>query len=307
MHRIAIIGAGLVGSTTAYALTLKNAAAEVLLIDVNEAKETGEVMDIRNTLSLVETGRVHGADFTDAASADMIIITAGFSQRAGKADSRLDLLEKNADVIRAIFAHVGPIRKDAIILVVSNPVDVLTALAHKLSGLPRAQVFGTGTTLDTARLRMYVAEHCNVHPQDVSGFVVGEHGNSQVTAWSSVHVGGIPVQKLPRWSGRTAKNIAAAVEREAYEIIDRKGATHFGIAAVVTDIVEAVLFDQKHILPVSTHAKKWNGMTGVCMGIPATVGRSGVERLWPLPLSAAESRALGQSATVLRGCLRHVL
>lgn len=297
---VAIIGAGAVGATTAYALTLRNLATEIMLIDINADKEAGEVMDIHDTLSFVETGSVRGGDFSDAKQADIIIVTAGVSQRAGKSDSRLALLEKNAQIVRSIFKSIGKLRKDAIVIMVSNPVDILTEVAQKVSGLPPAQVFGSGTTLDSARLRAKLASVLGVSAQSTNGYVIGEHGNSQLVAWSTVTVGGIPAYKLPRWSKSKAKRIAEIVKKEAYEIIDRKGATFYGIAATVTDLVEAVLFDQKKILPVSSMLKRWNGVSGICMGAPAVVGRGGVEKHWPVVLSSEEKKAFQASAKVLK-------
>ncbi|MBI5728438.1 MAG: L-lactate dehydrogenase [Candidatus Magasanikbacteria bacterium] len=298
---IAIIGAGAVGAATAYALTIKNLAAEIILIDVNEEKERGEVMDIGDTLSLVETGRIRAGKFPDARRADIIVLTAGAAQKPGEA--RFDLVHKNVEITGSIFRNIGRLRPGAIVLAVANPVDIITAVAQKLSGLPASQVFGSGTTLDTARLKYAVGQHFGVSPQNVHGYVLGEHGDSEFVGWSTVAIGGTPIKKQAGMSPQIARDIEARVKREAYEIIARKGATYFGIALVVTNIIEAVVYDQHLILPVSSRLNDWNGVADVCLGAPAIVGRRGVEGLWPVSLTAAERTKLKKSAQILRGYL----
>lgn len=295
--KIAIIGAGAVGATTAYTATLKNLAAEILLIDVNETKEAGEVMDIADGLSLVETGCVKGADFKDARDADIIVITAGAPQKPG--ETRLDLIKKNVEIQKSIFKQIGKLRPTAIIIMVANPVDVLTVVAQKLSGLPRNQVFGSGTTLDTMRFKATLAKKLGVSPQSVHGYVLGEHGDSEFVAWSSVTVGGVPANKL-KITTKDKREIEKKVKKEAYEIINRKGATFYGIALVLSDIIEAILFNQQKIMPVSSMLLECQGVSDVCLGMPAVLGRSGVEKVWPLALNASEKKKLQNSAKVLK-------
>lgn len=304
LPRIAIIGVGAVGATTAYALTLKNLASEILLIDANDEKEKGEVMDMTDCLSMVETGHIISADYRDAKTADIIVITAGCAQKPG--ETRLDLINKNASILSCIFGEIGELRPSTIILVVANPVDILTMLAQELSGLPHSQVFGSGTTLDTARLKSHIAHEYGVSPQSVHGFVLGEHGDTEFVAWSSVTIGGVPITKLPKFNKKRAEQIAEDVKKKAYEIIQRKGATFYGIGLVIADILESVIFDQKRILPVTARLDKWNSVSNVCLGAPAIVGRSGIERHWPLPLSSSEKRALTNSANVLTSYLKQV-
>jgi L-lactate dehydrogenase len=301
---IAIIGAGAVGSTLTYTLTIKNLASEILLIDINEKKEKGEVMDMTDALCLVETGCVRAADFKDARSADIIVITAGVPQ--GPGDTRLDLVDKNARIMRSIFSSIGRIKKHTCVIVISNPVDVLTWLVKKITRLPDSQVFGTGTTLDTVRLRKYVGESLHVSPQNVHGYVMGEHGNSQFVAWSTVTVGGVPIKHIKGMNAAKRKRISTAVMKEAYKIIKNKGATFYGIGLATSDIIEAMVFDQRKILPVSTTLKKWNGVSGVCMGAPTVVGRRGALHHWPIDLPTAEKKALRASAATLASYLKHV-
>jgi L-lactate dehydrogenase len=295
-QKIAIIGAGAVGATTAYAIMLRNLAAGIILVDVNEAKQEGEVMDISDGLCFVETGSVATGTFRDAADADIIIVTAGMAQKPG--ETRMDLVVKNKEVVKSIFKQVGKIKSSAIVIMVSNPVDVLTYLAQEIAGLPKNQVFGTGTNLDTARLRSAVGDHLNVNSQNVHGYVLGEHGDSEFIAWSTVTVGGLSGEGLI--SVGVKKEISLKVKGEAYEIINRKGATFYGIATAVADIVEAILFDQHKILPLSTRIKNWNGVSNVSIGVPAVLGRSGIERVWPVALLKEERDLFIQSAETLK-------
>jgi len=295
-QKIAVIGAGAVGSATAYTIMLKNLASSVVLIDVNELKEEGEAMDIGDGLCFVETGCVKGAHFKDAADADVIVLTAGAAQKPG--ETRLDLVAKNKAIATSIFKSIGKLKSTTIIIVVANPVDIITNLVQKLSGLPHSQVFGTGTGLDTARLRTAVGKHLKVYPQSVDGFVMGEHGDSELVAWSTVGVGGVSAIELINAADR--KKIENQVRNEVYEIIKRKGATFFGIAAVTTDVVEAVLFNQHKVMPASTNLHNFNGVSDLCIGVPAVIGRGGVEKVWPVKLSADEKKKFMKSAAALK-------
>jgi len=296
--KIAIIGAGAVGSTAAYATAIRNVAAEIVLIDVNEQKEEGEVMDIKDGLCMVETGCIKGGDFKDAADADVIVITAGLAQKHG--ETRLDLVKKNADILKSIFKQIGKIKNSAIVLMVANPVDVLTYLAQEISGLPKNQVFGSGTTLDTARLKAEVGKQLGVSPQSVHGYVLGEHGDTEFVAWSTVVVGGMPVAKLTQLKKEKYASIENKVRKEAYEIINRKGATFYGIALIIADILEAIIYNQHKVMPLSSRLTNWNGVNNVCLGSPAIIGRNGIERVWPLNLNASEKSKLKKSAETLK-------
>jgi len=296
--KIAIIGAGAVGSTTAYVATLKNLAAEILLIDVNEKKEQGEVMDIDDTLCLVETGCVKCGSFKDAADADIIVITAGVPQKPG--ETRLDLVNKNKSILTSIFKQIGRLKNNTIVLIVANPVDILTYLAQKITKLPPGQVFGSGTTLDTARLKTDIGRKLKIDSHNVHGFVLGEHGDTEFVGWSTVTVGGISIKNLPEFNEKLALSLEEKVKKAAYEIINRKGATFYGIALVISDIIEAIIFNQHKILPVSARVHDWNGISDVCLGAPAIIGRSGVEKHWPVELSAHEKVLLKKSADNLK-------
>src|SRR3989339_283817 len=298
--KIAVIGAGSVGSTIAYTLVMKNLAAEVILVDINEAKEEGEVMDINDALSFVETGKIRGGSYQDAATADVIVITAGLPQKSGD-QSRLELVNKNKEILKSIFDQIKPLNPEVKIVVVSNPVDIMTYYAQEFSGLPRNQVFGTGTSLDTSRLRTEIALALDINVQSVDGFVLGEHGESEFVAWSTVSVGGVLIKD--KLGSDKLDEIAKKVRDDAKNIIDRKGSTFYGIAAVTTDIIESVLLDQNKVLPISSRIEDWNGVSGVCLGVPAVVGKEGVKSIWSLELNDGEKEKLKLSAEKIRGYL----
>ncbi len=300
-QKIAIIGAGAVGSTTAYTIMLRNLAAEVALIDLNEQKEEGEVMDMDEGLCFVETGCVKASRFSDASNADIIIITAGLAQKPG--ETRMDLVNKNREIIKSIFHSIGTLKPTAIVIVISNPVDVLTYVAQEISGLPHNQVFGTGTSLDTARLRTELAKRLGVYAQNVEGYVLGEHGDSEFVAWSTVSVGSTKIDDL-EVNKDEQDDLEELVKNTAYEIINRKGATFYGIAITVTDIVEAILFNQHKILPLSVRVEDYLGVNGVCIGVPAVLGRDGIEKVWPLDLPRDEKKKFQKSASIVKEYLK---
>ena len=295
-QKIAVIGAGAVGATTAYTLMAKGLAAEILLVDINKDKQEGEVLDINDALSFSEVGSVVGGDFRDVANADIIILTAGVAQKPG--ETRLDLVTKNKAIVTSIFKEIGTIKKTAVIMVISNPVDIITYLAQELSGLPKSQVFGTGTCLDSARLRSNIARKFKVDPVQVDGFVLAEHGNSEFVAWSTVSVAGKKAADL--LSKEEMNAIEDEVKNEVYEIIKRKGATYYGIAMVAADIVNVIFLDENKVLPVSSLLDNCNGVSGVCLGAPMVVGRSGIIRTWPIVLSDEEKAKLQKSADTIK-------
>lgn len=303
--KIAIIGAGAVGATSAYVATLKNLASEIILIDVNEAKEAGEVMDIDDGLCFVGTGCIKGADFKDARDADIIVITAGLAQKPG--ETRLDLVKKNSAILKSILKSIGKFKPTAIIVMIANPVDILTYLAQEWSGLPKNQVFGSGTGLDTARLRTDLGYLLKVSPKNIDGYVMGEHGDSEFVAWSTVTVGGMPINKIKTANKKVLSNIETKVKKEAYEIINRKGATFYGIGLVVSDIIEAILLNQNRIMPITSRLTNYNGVSNICLGVPTVINRNGVEKVWPVNLNSEEKKKFKKSADTLKGYLKEVL
>ncbi len=300
--RIAVVGTGMVGSSFAYAAMLKGIAAEIIMIDVDEAREQGEVMDLSHGLIGTETGNVTGGCFEDCRNVDIIVITAGVAQKPG--ETRLDLVKKNSGIMRKLIKMMGKLREDTVVIVVSNPVDILTYIAQKHIKLPKGQVFGSGTSLDTSRLRYIVSEKLGVNLHNVHGYVMGEHGDSEFVPWSISNVSSLPMKKL--LTAKQMKVIEKKTMRAAYEIIQRKHSTYYGIGSVITELVEAVLHDRKFIIPVSTEPGSAYGIKGVSLGVPAVLGRRGVEKVWKLDLTKAEMAKLKKSANVLKGYLKSV-
>ncbi len=294
--KIAIVGAGAVGSTVAYTLMIKNLASEIVLIDINTEKAKGEVMDMSDGLSFSETQEVKIGNYKDVADADIIILTAGVAQKPG--ETRLDLVAKNKSIVTSIFKEIGQIKSSTIIVVVSNPVDIITYLVQEISNLPKNQVFGTGMGLDSARLRSNLAKRFNIESEQVGGFVLGEHGDSEFVAWSTVSIGGKMVKDMLK--EEEMNSIEETIKKEAYEIINRKGATYYGIAMVVADVVEAISFNQNKIIPVSSRLNNWNGVDDICLGTPAVIGNTGVVKLWPIELNSIEKEKLQKSAEIIR-------
>lgn len=301
--RIAVVGTGMVGSSFAYAAMIKGLAAELILIDASDQREEGEVMDLSHGLIGTETGEVRGGDFTDCQDVDVVIITAGAAQKPG--ETRLDLVNKNIKILKDIIKKMGKLRPDTVVIMVSNPVDILTYVARETIKLPhKNQIFGTGTSLDTSRLRYNLSETLKVNLHNVHGYVLGEHGDSEFVAWSLANVSNVPVKKL--LSASQMKEIEEKTKRAAYEIIQRKQATYYGIGVVLAEIVEAVLHDKKLILPISTVPGAAYGIHDISLGVPAVIGRSGVEKVWPVALSLGEKVKLKKSAALLKGILKGV-
>lgn len=288
--KIAIIGAGSVGSTTAYALLLKNIAAEIILVDIDESRCHGEILDLSDACT---ASKIRSGNAQDAAQADIIIIAAGKAQKPG--ETRLQLLEINKKIITDIFTTIKPINPAAIIIMVTNPVDPLTALAQSISGLPHHQIFGTGTFLDTLRLRSAIAEKTSVARESIHAYVIGEHGDSQTIAWSSAEIAGTPITHFPNMLEQNFEAIADQVRNTAYDIIACKGSTHFGIATCVAALCQAIIFDEKRVIPLSTYIKSYN----VVFSMPCILGEKGIEKIILIPLNDDEQKRLKKSALTL--------
>lgn len=293
---IAIVGAaGAVGSTIAYNLIINPIAGKIILSDPQTEVVEGQADDLRDAILQSDTTstRVHVAtDPKEAAQADIIVISAGAAQKQG--ESRTDLVGKNAKILKSVAEGLGSVKKEAVVLVVANPVDVMTYFAKQFIDLPEQQIFGAGTFLDSARLKGMLAEQIGVSQSNVEAFVLGEHGESQVVAWSAVSVGGVALDRTEHTFDR--EKVADQTRDKAGAIIDAKGTTNYGIGAVTASICKAILFDQKVIRPVS----HWQEDLGVCLSMPAVLGRGGVVRTISLPLSDEESQNLQKSAKSLR-------
>lgn len=301
--RIAVVGTGMVGSSFAYAAMIKGLAAELILIDASEEREAGEVMDLAHGLIGTETGSIKGGDFKDCGDVDVIVITAGAAQKPG--ETRLDLVNKNVRIMKSILKKMGKLRPDTVVIVVSNPVDILAYVARETLKQPnRGQVFGSGTALDTSRLRYNISQELGVNLHNVHGYVMGEHGDSEFVAWSLCNVSGMPVKKL--LTTKKMKEIEIKTARAAYEIIQRKRATYYGIGVVITELVEDVLHDKKFITPVSTVPGAAYGINDMSVGVPAVIGRKGVEQVWKTPLTLSEMAKLKKSAKLLKNILKGV-
>jgi L-lactate dehydrogenase len=298
--RIAVIGAGMVGSSFAYAAMIKGVASELIMIDVDKNRQDGEVMDLRHALIGSSTANVKGGDLKDCQDVDIIVITAGVAQKPG--ETRLDLIKKNTIILKDLIKKMGKLREDTVVIIVSNPVDIMTYIAKQNIKLPKNQIFGSGTSLDTSRLRYNISETVGVDLHNVHGYVLGEHGDSEFVPWSVANVSSVPITKLI--SKKQMKDIEGKTMHAAYEIIQRKRATYYGIGVVVTDLVEAIMHDKKLIIPVSTEPGSAYGIKDVCLGIPVVLGRRGVEKIWKVDLTKPEMDKLKHSASVLKAYLK---
>ncbi len=296
MKKVAIIGAGNVGAHIASASINKNLPAEFLLVDQNEKFEKAQVLDLCDSLLFSHNSRVYSADYTDekVQQADIFIITAGAAQKPG--ETRLDLLNKNVAILKSIKKSLGTLKKTAIVVLVTNPVDILTTMAADIFQLPRKQVFGSGTLLDTARLRWRLARKFDKNIANVHGYVLGEHGDSEFVAWSTVGC----ADKISRDS---REKMAKLVREEAYRIIEGKGATYFGIGSAVAEIISCVLYNSEKVLPLSVYLDGQYGVSGICLGNPAKLGENGIEEVVELDLTTDEIEKMQNSAKKLKKLL----
>lgn len=296
--KLGIVGAGFVGSTFAYTVVLRGLASEVVLVDKRKDKAEGEAMDLGHAVPFAWPVKVRSGDYADLEGADLVAVSAGVSQKEG--EDRPSLLSRNVGVLREVVAGIVRHCPDTIILMASNPVDILAYAAWRLSGFPAARVIGSGTILDTARLRYLLSEHHGVDPRSVHAHIIGEHGDSEVPVWSLANIAGIRLEDTPGYDPAAHRDIFLEVRGAAYEIIKRKQATYYAIGVGLARIVESIFRDEHSVLSVSTLVEGYQGVSGVYLGVPAVVGRSGVERIIELPLAPAEAEAFRRSAAILR-------
>lgn len=304
--RIAIIGAGHVGVTFAYTLMLSGVASEIVLIDANQARAEGEAMDLAHSIPFARPARVWAGTLADCEGAAVIVIAAGVGQKPG--ETRLDLLKRNAEVLQGIVPEAARRSPSAIFLMATNPVDILTYAAWKLSGLPSSRVLGSGTILDTARFRYLLSRHFGVDPRSVHAYILGEHGDSEVPAWSLTTIAGMRLRPFCEANGIPfEQDRLDAIFRDtrdaAYQIIERKGATYYAIAVGLMRIVEAILRDQSSVLTVSSLMRGELGLDDVCLSLPTVVDRSGVTRVLHIDLEPGELESLRRSASILKATL----
>ena len=301
--KIGVVGTGQVGSATAYAMALTGTATGIVLVDHNPALARAQAEDIAHAVPFASAARVTAGDYPDLAGAGIVIIAAGVPQEPG--ETRLDLLGRNAEVFRAVISRILDAAPDAILLIASNPVDVMTQVATRLSGLPAARVIGSGTILDTARFRWLLGQHLGLAPQSVHAYVLGEHGDSEVLAWSSARAGGVPLASFAAQVGAdlgegVRARIDEGVRRAAYTIIEGKGATWYGIGAGLARVAAAIVRDERAVFSVSIATPSIEGVTDVALSVPRVIGRAGVLADLLPELAPEEHDALRASAQLLK-------
>jgi L-lactate dehydrogenase len=307
--RIAIIGVGNVGATFAHALLLSSLAAEIVLIDHNHHKAEGEAMDLNHAIPLVTPTRIWAGDYADCAGATLTVITAGSAQKPG--ETRLDLLQRNISIFQSIVPQIVRHNPDGLILVATNPVDILSYATWKISGLPAQRVLGSGTILDTARLRYLLSQQFGVDARSVHAYIIGEHGDSEVPVWSLANIAGMRLTEYCAANGTSCEmdllqGIFEQTRDAAYHIIERKGATYYAISAGLVAIVQAILRDQNSVLSVSSLIESYYGIHDVYLSLPCIVDHGGVEKMLRLDLSAEEIKGLQNSAKVLKETLKQL-
>ena len=306
IQKAAMIGCGFVGSSSAFSLMHSGIFSELVLIDADQARAEGEAMDLSHGLPFSRPMKIYAGSYADLRDCGLIIITAGAGQKPG--ETRLDLVHKNVAIFKSIIPQITAYNQEAVLLIVSNPVDILTQVAIKLSHFPAGRVLGSGTVLDTARLKYLLGEHLRVDSRSVHAFIIGEHGDSELAVWSGATVSGVPLDHFCELRGHYDHEAAdhrlySEVRDSAYEIISRKGATYYGVAMTVNRIATCIARDEHSVLPVSTLLTGQYGIEGLCLSIPAVVGRGGVETVLDIPLSGEEHAALVRSADTLREVL----
>jgi len=310
--KVAIIGAGSVGSTFAFSLMIRGIAREIVIVDRNEKKSAGECMDLSHGMSLTRPAAIHSAGYEGCAGSDVVVITAGAKQKPGQ--SRTALTQTNVDIFKDIIPKIIKYAREAVFLVVTNPVDILTYVTLKISGFPRNRVFGSGTVLDSSRFRYLISEHCGIDARNVHAYIIGEHGDTELPVWSNATIGGMKIEDycpICRNFGRcdrekTARSIFEDAKGAAYKIIEAKGATYYAIALALVKITEAVLRDENSVLPVSTLIEDYYGVRDVCLSLPSVVNKSGVSRFLKIVLSAKEEKQFRRSAETIKEIIKSV-
>lgn len=302
LNRVAVVGTGFVGATYAYALVTQSIVEELVLIDQNESKAEGEAMDLNHAVPFASSPtKVWRGNYSDCEDADIVCITAAVSQ--GEEDSRLSVVEKNTKIVASVVREIMKTKFNGILLIASNPVDLMTNVALKVSGLPRERVIGSGTLLDTARYVHLLSQYFNVDARNIEGYILGEHGDSQFPVESQLRIGGVPVahvlEKNSAYSWTDIQRIAVQAKNAAYEIGDRKGPTYYGIGMVLARITAAILKNEHTILPISACLQGEYGVKDVCIGVPALLNREGLKEVYEIPMSKEEREKFQQSVKIL--------
>jgi L-lactate dehydrogenase len=308
--KIAIIGAGNVGSTFAFSLMISGLAREIVLVDKNDSLAIGECMDLNHGLSFAHPTKIYAAGFDGCENADIVVITAGANQKP--TETRTDLVQKNVSIFKEIVPEVAKYAKNAILLVVTNPVDILTYVTLKLSGFPSNRVIGSGTVLDTARLKYMISDYAQVDSSNIHAYIIGEHGDTELPVWSNATIGGLDIKTFcSEYSQhRNAKNelieIFEKVKNSAYEIIKLKGATNYSIAMALVKITRSIVRNENSILPVSTLITGYYGISDVCISVPSIVNINGVEQFIKIELSGVEQELFKHSANTLKKFIKMI-
>ena len=307
--KIAIVGAGNVGATFAYALLGSGLASQIVLIDANKERSEGEAMDLNHAVPLTHSTTIRAGDLSDCAGAAITVITAGSAQKPG--ETRLDLVKRNYAIFQSIIPQIVKANPNGMLLIASNPLDILSYAAMKLSGLPSSRVIGSGTILDTARFRYMLSQHAGVDPRSVHAYIIGEHGDSEVPVWSLANIAGMSLtdyckMNCESFEPQVYDKIFENTRDAAYHIIERKGATFYGIGMGLVRIVEAILRGQNTVLSVSTLINDYYGIDDVYLSLPCVIGREGVQKFMRLPLNEKEIEGLQHSAGILKDTLRSI-
>ena len=304
--KVAIIGCGFVGSASAFALMQSGLFTEMVLLDANHQKAEGEAEDIVHGIPFGRPMQIYAGDYDDIADAAIIVITAGANQKPD--ETRLDLVHKNIAIFQSIIPEITKRDFEGILLIVANPVDILTYAALKISGYPKERVFGSGTVLDTARFRYLLSEHLQVASRSVHANIIGEHGDSELAVWSGANVAGIPINDFCELRGHyqhqeSMERIYKTVRDSAYDIIQKKGATYYGVAMAVARIAESIVMNENAVLPVTSLMEGEYGLEGLCISVPTIVSQKGAEKVLEIPLSDEEKEKLLSSAKELKEVL----
>ncbi|MCG8498825.1 MAG: L-lactate dehydrogenase [Firmicutes bacterium] len=306
--KVAVIGAGFVGSTTAYTLMLSGLVSEIVIVDINKDKAEGDVMDMSHGMSFVRPVQITAGDYKDCHGSDIVIITAGANQRPG--ETRMDLVKKNTDIFKSIIPQIAKYCEDAILLVVTNPVDILTYVTLKVSGFSPKKVIGSGTVLDTARFKFLLSQHVGVDTRNTHAYILGEHGDSEVPIWSLTNIAGMTMEEYCNTCGKCAghskQEIYENVKNSAYHIIEKKGATYYAVALAVRRIVECILRDERSILTVSGLVSGQYGIHDICISLPTIVNEKGIDRILEVQLNHEETELLEKSAYLLKETLKEI-
>jgi L-lactate dehydrogenase len=306
-RKVVVIGAGSVGTAYIYALLQGGLAGEIVLLDIDTKRVEGEVMDLSHGLPFIPPVKIRAGDYNDCSDASLIVVTAGAKQKQGQ--SRLELIRSNVEIVGLICEKIKKSGSEAVFVMVTNPVDILTFLALQRLGWPKERVIGSGTVLDSSRFKYMLSMHCGIDARNVHAYILGEHGDSEVAAWSMTHIAGIPIKDYCAICGacdnlKTYEQITVEVRNSAYHIIDYKGSTYYGIGLSLVRISEAILRNENSVLTVSTLLEGEYGLSDICLSVPCIVGSGGVSSIITAKLDPAEQRALESSADVLREGLK---